>query len=73
MTPQSKELLKKALELPAVERASLVDRLLASLDNPDEVADEVWRQEIGQRVAAYRAGQAETLSAEEVLVHYRSQ
>ena len=73
MTPQSEELLKKALDLPAVERASFVDRLLVSLDNPDEAVDEVWREEIGRRLAAYRAGKAETLSAEEVLAHYRSQ
>jgi putative addiction module component (TIGR02574 family) len=73
MTPQTEELLKKALDLPAVERASLVDRLLVSLDNPDEAVDEVWRQEIGRRLAAYRAGKAETLSTEEVRADYRSQ
>lgn len=56
MKPVSKDLLKEALELPPVQRITLVDRLLASLDKPDETVDAVWRKEIGARLRAYPSG-----------------
>ena len=62
MTPVSEDLLRRALDLPAVERAKLADQLLLSLDQPDDAIDNLWREEIGKRIAAYRAGQAETVT-----------
>jgi len=62
MTPVSEDLLRRALDLPAVERAQLADQLLLSLDQPDDAIDNLWREEIGKRIAAYRAGQAETVT-----------
>ncbi len=56
MKPESENLLKEALELPPIERAALVDRLLTSLDKPDDAVDQVWRKEIAARLLAYRAG-----------------
>lgn len=67
MKPESKDLLKEALALPPVQRAALVDQLLASLDQPDEAIDEVWRTEVAARLRAYRSGSAATISAEDVL------
>ncbi len=72
MKPKSEELLKEALELPPVERAALVDRLLTSLDKPDESIDRAWRKEIAARLRAYRAGTAATLSADDILAEYRA-
>lgn len=72
MEPKSQDLLKEALDLPPIERAALVDELLASLDKPDEAGDEVWREEIAARLRAYRSGTAETVSAEEILAEYRA-
>jgi hypothetical protein len=37
MPTDTKQILKEALELPAIERASLADQLLSSLDQPDGV------------------------------------
>jgi putative addiction module component (TIGR02574 family) len=71
MRPESKDLLKEALDLPPIERAALVDQLLTSLDRPDEAIDEVWRKEIAARLRAYRSGTAATVSAEEILAEYR--
>lgn len=62
MTPASEDLLKRAPDLPAIERTNLADRLLLSLDRPDEAIDNVWREEIDKRLGAYRAGQAETIA-----------
>lgn len=72
MKPKSQDLLKEALDLPPIERAALADRLLASLDKPDEAVDEVWRKEIGARLRAYRSGTAATVSAEDILAEYRA-
>jgi post-segregation antitoxin (ccd killing protein) len=39
MKPKSEELLREALELPPIERAVLVDRLITSLDKADDAID----------------------------------
>jgi putative addiction module component (TIGR02574 family) len=72
MSAKSEDLLKKALDLPPIERAAFVDRLLTSLDKPDEAIDQVWRKEIAARLRAYRSGAAPTASAEDVLAEYRA-
>ncbi len=71
MKPRSQDLLREALDLPPVERADLADRLLSSLDVPDQAVDDVWRKEIAARLDAYRSGKAPTLSAEDVIAEYR--
>jgi putative addiction module component (TIGR02574 family) len=47
------ELLSKALELPASERAAIAQRLISSLDpaKPDPGAKEAWDAEIKRRLA----------------------
>ena len=72
MKAESENLLKAALELPPIERAALVDRLITSLDRPNDAIDQVWRKEIGARLRAYRSGTAATVSAEDVLAEYRA-
>ena len=63
---------KDALALPPTERAGLVDRIISSLDKPDETIDRVWRKEITQRMNAYRTGAMGTFSAEDILDGYRN-
>jgi putative addiction module component (TIGR02574 family) len=67
MKPQSQHLLKQALELRPIERAGLVDRLVDSLDKPDDATDQAWRNQIGTRLPAYRSGIAVTVSAADVV------
>jgi len=62
---------KDALELSALERANLVDRLLSSLDNPDKSIDIIWKKEVGDRMNAYKSGKMECVSVEEVLAKYK--
>ena len=71
MATNTEQILKKALELSSIDRANLVDKLLSSLDQPDKAIDEIWRREIENRIAAYKAGSAETVSIEEVLAKYK--
>jgi putative addiction module component (TIGR02574 family) len=72
MARHTENLYRKALELPAIERAGLVDRLLSSLDSPDKKIDGIWRKEINDRLQAYKAGKMETVSVKEVLAKYKS-
>jgi putative addiction module component (TIGR02574 family) len=67
----SEKILKEALELPPIERASLVDGLLRSLDKPDEEIDAAWRKEVAARLEEYRAGRIKTIPLDEVLAKYR--
>lgn len=69
--PQNQNILDEALRLPATERASLADRLLASLDKPDEAVDELWREEIQARIASYEAGRLEAVPLDRVVKKYR--
>ena len=72
MKPKTENILKEAMELPAIERAGLVDQLISSLDTPDKTIDAVWQKEIEKRLGAYKSGKMETVSVEEVLAKYRT-
>jgi putative addiction module component (TIGR02574 family) len=72
MKPGSEGLLREALELPAVERAALVDRFLTSLNVPDAATDKSWRKETAAGLRAYRAGTAATVSSEDILAECRA-
>ncbi len=67
---ETQEILKEALELPPTARANLVDQLLASLDQPDEAIDALWRKEVERRIEAYESGKIGTVSFHEVLVKH---
>ena len=71
MAAKSQKILKEALTLPFKERATLVDDLLASLDQPDEEIDSLWRKEVDDRVTAYQAGKMRAIKLDEVLSKYR--
>ena len=64
------ELEAMLLGLPRPERARLAERLIASLDEESEI-EQAWAAEIGERIAAYRSGAAETFSAESVMKEAR--
>jgi len=71
MATNAQQILKEALNLPSKDRAMLVDDILASLDQPDEQIDRLWRKEVDDRIAAYRAGKIKAVPLEEVLTKYR--
>ena len=66
MVSKSKKVMEEALNLTPSERASLAHQLLSNLDTPDEKIDHIWCKEISDRLAVYRSGQAETISADEI-------
>ena len=71
MSVDTQEILDRALGLPAVEKARIVDELLSSLDRPDEALDALWRKEVEDRIKAYNAGTLKSVSLDEVLSKYR--
>ena len=71
MSVETQEILDRALKLPAVDKARLVDELLTSLDKPDEAIDALWRQEVEDRIKAYNAGNLRAVSLAQVLEKYR--
>jgi putative addiction module component (TIGR02574 family) len=60
--------LEQALALPPLDRAALVEGLLASLDQPDAAIDELWAAE--DRIDAFEAGELEAIPAAEVFKKY---
>jgi len=71
-----KQLEAEALELPLQDRAQLVQRLIASLDqdavdDPAEV-ERAWEEEIRRRLAELESGRAELIPADQVFAELRS-
>ena len=57
MTTQSQQLLREALDLPPIERAELVEQILASFDFPArKEIDNLWAKEVEGRIDAYERG-----------------
>ena len=71
MSTDTEEILDRVLGLPPVEKARIVDKLLSSLDQPDEAIDALWRKEVEDRIKAYNAGSLRSVSLEEVLAKHR--
>jgi len=67
MTPESQQVLREALDLPPVDRAELVEQILASFEFPARrEIDAAWAKEAEDRIDAYERGQIESVPAEEV-------
>lgn len=66
MIEHTKSVFEEALALPLLDRAALVEKLLASLDQPDLAIDELWAREAEDRIDAFEAGEMEAIPAEDV-------
>jgi putative addiction module component (TIGR02574 family) len=66
------DLEKAALALPPEQRAQLIQRLIASLDDPEELSD-AWRDEIQKRLDAYKRGDLDSIPADDLLTDLRNQ
>ena len=59
-------ILKKALLLKPLDRYTLVDRLLQSLDEPDQTIDNLWAEEASRRLELHRAGKSKSIPYEDI-------
>jgi putative addiction module component (TIGR02574 family) len=67
MSPETDELLQKAMSLPPEDRASLASSLIDSLDQTvDEDAEIAWQQEIARRMDEVTSGKVKTIPWREV-------
>jgi len=66
MTDAAKKIFQEAMKLPSIERASLIEELLSSMDKPDAKLDNLWTKEAENRLTAYRRGEMESYPADEV-------
>lgn len=64
-------LLEDALKLRPVERAYLIEGLMASLEKPDPDIESIWEQEALKRYEAYKQKQVKVKDLEKVLEKYR--
>ncbi|MHB9024861.1 MAG: addiction module protein [Armatimonadota bacterium] len=68
MSPDLKDCEAQALRLPAHERASLAERLIASLDELDDAEiEQLWVKEAERRYQAYKEGKISARPAEDVM------
>lgn len=67
MNQVAKQILSEALQMPTEDRASMAQRLIASLDDvTDEGVEIAWQQEVNRRLAEAESGKVAFLSWEEV-------
>jgi len=65
--PDLAEALRNALSLSVHDRATMAEKLLASLEDlSEEEADRLWAEEAQRRLLEYRAGRATVIEAQEV-------
>lgn len=64
MTVQTQQVLEKAIHLPPVELAELVEQILLSFDRPSrEEIDALWAKEAEDRIDAYDQGKIKAIPA----------
>ncbi len=71
MNPITETLSAQAAQLPPDERIALAERILGSLDEPDESLDALWAKEADDRLAAYRRGEIRAVALEDVIARYQ--
>jgi putative addiction module component (TIGR02574 family) len=72
MTESAQKILQEALALSPAERVTLIDELASSLDRPDPEIDEHWAKEAEDRLRAYRAGELEAISEEDIFEEFKT-
>jgi putative addiction module component (TIGR02574 family) len=71
MNAKTKALSEQARQLTPEERIELVEDLLGSLDPIDPEIDRLWAEEARDRLQAYRRGEIEAISLEEVIASFQ--
>nr|VFK30665.1 MAG: Putative addiction module component [Candidatus Kentron sp. MB]VFK34241.1 MAG: Putative addiction module component [Candidatus Kentron sp. MB]VFK76605.1 MAG: Putative addiction module component [Candidatus Kentron sp. MB] len=71
MTHSAQQMLQQAIQLPASDRAALIEGLIANLDKSDhalgdQTLDALWLKEAEDRMKPYRAGELATIDTDEV-------
>lgn len=62
----TKSILSQALKMKPAEKFIIIEGLINSLDEPDKTLDDIWANEAEKRLRAYKEGNLQTVSYEEV-------
>ena len=74
MTLETQQVLEKAIHLPPVERAELVEQILSSFDRPaHKEINALWATEAEDRIDAYEQGKIKAIPASQVFEKINSQ
>jgi putative addiction module component (TIGR02574 family) len=65
MSISSQKILDQAMQLPLLDRATLIEGLITSLDKPDSLIDTNWLKESESRIGAYHSGELAAVDIEE--------
>jgi len=68
---KKEQLISQAMKMSPAEKVEMIERLLQSLDKPDEQIDKLWKKEAEDRIDAYDAGKISTVSLHEVVEKYK--
>lgn len=64
---EKRRILAEALELPPIERASLVEEILRSFNIPDRnLIDQLWAEEAEDRINAFNQHKLKAITAKKV-------
>ena len=70
MSTRAENLVSEIRALPDEEKLKVLDALLTDLDRRNPEIDGVWANEARRRWNAYKAGEAATVSYEEIMAKY---
>lgn len=70
MSTRAENLVSEIRALPDEEKLKVLDALLTDLNRRDPEIDRVWANEARRRWNAYKAGEAATVSYEELMAKY---
>jgi putative addiction module component (TIGR02574 family) len=74
MSTNAEKILQEAMRLPAQDRAEVLERLLATFQEPpDPELDRLWAREVEDRLEAYDRGEVGSVPADEVFARIERQ
>ncbi len=71
MTKATEKIVADIYSLTDVEKLYLVDEILRNLDKPDPEIDRIWAEEARKRWEAYKIGQIQAVSYQDVMSKYK--
>jgi len=69
---QVKSIYNEAMIMKPIEKIELIDKLLLSLDIPNQSIEAQWNEEVEDRIKAYNNNQLKSVPAKEVFAKYEN-
>ena len=64
------DIFEEVMTMKPAQKAELIDKLILSLDIPNQKVEELWKNEVEDRVEAYENGDIKAVSIKEVFKKY---